>query len=156
PTRGSSTWKLLVSEIPILMSGRRAGGRSGLTEEDLADVGLGAGAGVLGVDGDGDGAHGFPRILPVDALVVSEDVARLRDPLAQAGVARAHDDEGHRRDLLAGKDEAGWRRGVPDVPYHPRAHRRGEAREGHVELRRLVVRLPAARVAALGKDDHLP
>src|SRR5258707_14567758 len=99
------------------------GARSGLAEEDLAEECFGVRVGVLGVDGDGDRADGLPRLLSVDPPVVRQDVACLRQPLPQIGVAAAHDDVGDRADLLAREDRADGRVAVPDVADDPRPYR---------------------------------
>src|SRR5712692_1056358 len=130
--------------------------RSGLFEEYLAEVRLGARARVIGVDADRDCLDLLVGILAVDLLVVLADIAGLGQPLAEVGLAQAHDDVGDEPGLLALEHAPGRRRRVPDVPDDAGAHGRRKAGEGDVDLRGLVVGRLLASVGALGKLDHLP
>src|SRR5712692_377505 len=130
--------------------------RSGLFEENLAEVRLGARARVVGIDADGDCLDLLVGILAVDLLVVLADIAGLGQPLVEVGLPRADDDVGHESGLLALEDAPGRRRRVPDVSDDARPHGRGKAGERHVDLRGLVVGGLLARVGALRELDHLP
>src|SRR5882762_5497475 len=109
--------------------------RSGLLEEDLADVCLRARARIVGIDADGDRLHLLGGLLAVDLPVVLADIAGLGQPLVELRLPRADHDVGHERRLLALEDAPGRRRRVPDVPDDAGPHGRGKARERHVDLR---------------------
>src|SRR5581483_10454784 len=91
-----------------------------------------------------------------DLPEVGDDIAALREPLAELRRARADDDVGDGAGLLALADRPDWQRGVPHVPDDARADRLGKPRPHDEDLRRLVVRRLLARVAALRQLDDLP
>src|SRR6266511_3861545 len=130
--------------------------RSRLSEENLADVGLGPGPRVVRVDADRDRLDLFVRLLAVDLPVVLANVPLLGDPLAEIILAGAHDDVRDEARLLALDGDAGRRGRVPDVADDPGADGRGKAGEGDVELGGLVVALLFSRVAAAWQLHHLP
>src|SRR5712692_2721791 len=142
--------------LPTLGPPSRRDPRSGLSEEDLADVRLGARARIVGVDADGDRLHLLLGLLAVDLLVVLADIAGLGQPLVEVRLSRADDHVGHEPRLLALEDAPRRRRRVPDVSDDARPHGRGKTGERHVDLRGLVVGGLLAGVGALGKLDHLP
>src|SRR5712691_10830550 len=130
--------------------------RSGLLEENLAKVRLGARARVVGIDADGDCLDLLVRLLAVDLLVVLADIAGLGQPLDEISFTRAHDDVSHEPGLLALEYASGGRRRVPDVSNDARPHGRGKPGERDVDLRGLVVGGLLARVCATRELDHLP
>src|SRR5713226_3772228 len=130
--------------------------RSGLFEEDLAEVRLGARARVIGIDADRDCLDLLVRLVTVDLLVVLADIAGLGQPRPEISLTRAKDDVGDEPGLLALEHAPGRRRRVPDVPDDAGPHGRRKAREGDVDLRGLVVGGLLASVGALGKLDDLP
>src|SRR5215469_1829665 len=155
PRNTRSTRAPYASPLPTI-SPPRAGRRSRLAEEDLAEEGLGRRLRVVRVDAERQRLHLLSGRFPVDLLVVLADVAALREPLAEVRFARAHHDVGDEARLLALENGAGGGGGVPDVADHPRAHGGGEAREGDVELGRLVVGGLITGVPTLGQRDDLP
>src|SRR5713226_6962285 len=130
--------------------------RSGILEENLAEVRLGARARVVGIDADGDCLDLLVGILAVDLLVVLADIAGLGQPLVEISLPRADDDVGHEPGLLALEDASGGRRRVPDVSDDARPHRRGKPGKSDVNLRGLVVGGLLARVGATRELDNLP
>src|SRR2546425_4344346 len=96
--------------------------RSGLLEEDLADVCLGARARIVGVDADGDRLHLLGGLLAVDLPVILADIAGLGQPLVEISLPRADDHVGHEPRLLALEDAPRRRGRVPDISDDARPH----------------------------------